>query len=75
MFKTKSFYSIKNLYLNFKKISFLFDIITYIKSKQELKLIEKKLFSRKEQQLLSKLFIFEYDFVNEETAYEKFLRK
>ena len=75
LFKTKSFYSIKNLYLNFKKISFLFDIITYIKSKQELKLIEKKLFSRKEQQLLSKLFIFEYDFVNEETAYEKFLRK
>ena len=75
IFKTKSFYTLKNIYLNYKKISFIFDIITYIKSKHELKLIEKKLLNRNEQQLLSKLYKFDYDFIQEEIGYENFLKK
>ncbi len=61
--------------MNYKKISFIFDIITYIKSKHELKLIEKKLLNRNEQQLLSKLYKFDYDFIQEEIGYENFLKK
>lgn len=75
LYKSKSFYAIKNIYLNYRKISFIFDIISYIKTKHELKLIEKKLLKKNEQQLLSKIYKFDYDFILEENAYENFLKK
>ena len=60
--KKNSFQKIKEIYLTFKKILFLFDIIQYIKIFHRINFLEKTVFTENERKDINKIYHIDYDF-------------
>ena len=66
---------IKYINYNYSKISFLFDIVQFFKTKFEVKLIKNKLFDEGERNKLNYLYKFNYDFDADKEGYDIFYKK
>ena len=68
--KKNSFKRISEIHNQFKKITFLFDIIQYIKMKNIIKLLEKIVFTEQERKYFNKIYHFDYDFYIDKNEYD-----
>ena len=66
--------TIKQVHENFKEIQFLLDIVHYLKSENELNIIEKYFFTEEQRKILSYTYSFEADFGLERKGYEYMIR-
>ena len=61
---------IKEIHKQFNKILFLFDIIQYIKSRNEINLLEKAIFTEQERKDISNVYHFDYDLQSDKKGYD-----
>ena len=72
--KKNTLKTIKQIHENYKEIQFLLDIIHYLKSQNELNLIEKILFDEEQRKALSYTYSFISDFSLERKGYEYMIK-
>ncbi len=72
--KKNTFKTIKQVHENYKEIQFLLDIVHYLKSQNELIIIEKHLFSNEQRKALSYTYTFEADFELEREGYDYMIK-
>jgi hypothetical protein len=72
--KKNTFKTIKQVHENYKEIQFLLDIVHYLKSQNELNIIEKHLFSSEQRKALSYTYTFEADFELEREGYDYMIK-
>jgi hypothetical protein len=61
---------IREIHKQFNKILFLFDIIQYIKIRNEINLLEKSVFSEQERKNISNVYHFDYDLYTDKKGYD-----
>ena len=72
--KKDTFYTIKQVHSNYKEIQFLLDIVHYLKSQNEINIIEKYFFNEEQRKALSYTYSFEADFALEREGYEYMIK-
>ncbi len=72
--KKNTLKTIKQIHENYKEIQFLLDIIHYLKSQNELNVIEKILFDEEQRKALSYTYSFISDFSLERKGYEYMIK-
>ena len=72
--KKNILYTIKQVHENYKEIQFVLDIVHYLKSQNELNIIEKYLFNEDQRKALSYTYTFETDFGLERKGYEYMIK-
>jgi hypothetical protein len=68
--RKNSFKRIKEIHKQFNKILFIFDIIQYIKTRNEINLLEKTVFSEQERKNISNVYHFDYDLQSDKKGYD-----
>ena len=66
--------TIKQVNENYKEIQFLLDIVHYLKSQNELSIIERYLFTEEQRKILSHTYTFKADFGLERKGYEYMIK-
>ena len=72
--KKNTFSTIKQVHENYKEIQFLLDIVHYLKSQNEINIIEKYVFTEEQRKALSYTYTFEADFGLERKGYEYMIK-
>jgi len=72
--KKNTIKTIKQVHENYKEIQFLLDIVHYLKSQNELNIIEKYLFSEDQRKILSYTYTFNADFGLDRKGYEYMIK-
>jgi hypothetical protein len=72
--KKNTIKTIKQVHENYKEIQFLLDIVHYLKSQNELNIIEKYLFTEDQRKILSYTYTFNADFGLERKGYEYMIK-
>ena len=72
--KKNTLSTIKQVHENYKEIQFLLDIVHYLKSQNEISIIEKYVFSEEQRKVLSYTYTFEADFGLERKGYEYMIK-
>ena len=72
--KKNTFKTIKQVHENYKEIQFLLDIVHYLKSENELNIIEKYFFTEEQRKILSYTYSFEADFKLEREGYDYMIK-
>ena len=72
--KKNTLKTIKQVHENYKEIQFLLDIVHYLKSQNELNIIEKHLFTEEQRKSLSFTYTFEADFGLERKGYDYMIK-
>ena len=72
--KKNTIKTIKQVHENYKEIQFLLDIVHYLKSQNELNIIEKYLFTEDQRKILSYTYTFEADFGLERKGYDYMIK-
>ena len=72
--KKNTFSTIKQVHENYKEIQFLLDIVHYLKSQNEINIIEKYVFTEEQRKALSYTYTFEADFGLEREGYEYMIK-
>ena len=70
LFRNNSLKRIKEIHKQFNKILFLFDIIQYIKTRNEINLLEKAIFTEQERKDISNVYHFDYDLQSDKKGYD-----
>ena len=70
LFRNNSLKRIKQIHKQFNKILFLFDIIQYIKTRNEINLLEKAIFTEQERKDISNVYHFDYDLQSDKKGYD-----
>jgi hypothetical protein len=70
LFRNNSLKRIKEIHKQFNKILFLFDIIQYIKTRNEINLLEKAIFTEQERKDISSVYHFDYDLQSDKKGYD-----
>ena len=70
LIRKNSFKRIKEIHKQFKKILFIFDIIQYIKTRNEINLLEKTVFTEQERKNISNIYHFDYDLHTHKKGYD-----
>ena len=70
LFRNNSLKRIKEIHKQFNKILFLFDIIQYIKTRNEINLLEKAIFTEQERKDISSDYHFDYDLQSDKKGYD-----
>ena len=66
---------IKEIHKQFNKILFIFDIIQYIKTRNEINLLEKTIFTEQERKNISNVYHFDYDLHTHKKGYDYLFSK
>ena len=72
--KKNTIKTIKQVNENYKEIQFLLDIVHYLKSQNELSIIERHLFTEEQRKILSHTYTFKADFGLERKGYEYMIK-
>ena len=72
--KKNTLKTIKQVNENYKEIQFLLDIVHYLKSQNELSIIERHLFTEEQRKILSHTYTFKADFGLERKGYEYMIK-
>ena len=72
--KKNTIKTIKQVNENYKEIQFLLDIVHYLKSQNELSIIERYLFTEEQRKILSHTYTFKADFGLERKGYEYMIK-
>ncbi len=72
--KKNTMNTIKQVHQNYKEIQFLLDIVHYLKSQNEINIIEKYVFTEEQRKILSYTYTFEADFGLERKGYEYMIK-
>ena len=75
LIRKNSFKRIKEIHKQFKKILFIFDIIQYIKTRNEINLLEKTVFTEQERKNISNVYHFDYDLHTHKKGYDYLFSK
>ena len=75
LIRKNSFKRIKEIHKQFKKILFIFDIIQYIKTTNEINLLEKTVFTEQERKNISNVYHFDYDLQTHKKGYDYLFSK
>ena len=60
--KKNFFQTVKKVHENYKQIQFLLDIVHYLKTENEINIMEKYFFTEEQRKILSYTYSFESDF-------------
>jgi hypothetical protein len=72
--KKNSIRTIQQVHQNYKEIQFLLDIVHYLKSENEMNIIEKYLFTKEQRRILSHTYSFQADFALEKRGYDYMIK-
>ena len=72
--KKNFFQTVKKVHENYKQIQFLLDIVHYLKTENEINIMEKYFFTEEQRKILSYTYSFEADFGLERKGYEYMIR-
>ena len=61
---------VSDIHKNFRKLNFLFDLIHFLKTKNEINLIKNELFNHEQKRALNTMYTFDSDFYHEKLAYD-----
>ena len=70
LFRKNSLKRIKEIHKQYNKILFIFDIIQYIKTRNEINLLEKAIFTEQERKDISNIYHFDYDLQSDKKGYD-----
>ena len=70
LIRKNSLKRIKEIHKQFNKILFIFDVIQYIKTRNEINLLEKTIFSEKDRKNISNVYHFDYDLQTHKKGYD-----
>ena len=68
------FQTVKKVHENYKQIQFLLDIVHYLKTENEINIIEKYFFNEEQRKILSYTYSFEADFELEKKGYDYMIK-
>ena len=66
---------VSDIHKNFSKLNFLFDLIHFLKTKNEINLIKNEIFNHKQKRALNTMYTFDSDFYHEKLAYDLIIIK
>ncbi len=72
--KKNFFQTVKKVHENYKQIQFLLDIVHYLKTENEINIMEKYIFSEEQRKILSFTYSFEADFELEKKGYDYMIK-
>ena len=72
--KKNFFQTVKKVHENYRQIQFLLDIVHYLKTENEINIMEKYIFSEEQRKILSFTYSFEADFELEKKGYDYMIK-
>ena len=61
---------VSDIHKNFSKLNFLFDLIHFLKTKNEINLIKNEIYNHEQKRALNTMYTFDSDFYHEKLAYD-----